>query len=289
MLSLPNVMYTLLNGKNLYAALESPFSDSDNSGITSIAVSSDGSIKKAGKLYSTKGKCACHLLADANGVYAVNYISGSVIKIPDRLILHKGNSVNPTRQSSPHTHFISASPNGTYLFVTDLGTDRIYTYDKDLNYINKTTASAGSGPRHLAFSDDGQFAFCANELSSTVTMYSISDSVLLPIDEKSTLFADARTPSSTAAIRCKGSFVFVSNRGDDSIAMFSFDSKGLTPLKKLDCAGKSPRDFDIIEDLIVCTNELTDNVTVIDKDGNLVFDLKNIIHPLCISYKEAVL
>ena len=284
-LSLPKVMYTVIQDNSLYAILRSPFQGNNDSGIVRIDLSENGDIGTVGEIQSTKGEVGCHLCADNNNLYAVNYISGSVIKLPNRQVIHKGKSVNIARQSSPHTHYINVSPNGKYIYVTDLGTDKIYTYDKNLNCINTTSASLGAGPRHLAFSDDGRYAFCVNELSSTVAMYKISDDKLILVDEKSTLF-ESNTESTASAVRCKGKTVYASNRGDDSVVEFSFDESGLKQEKRYDCGGKSPRDFDVIEELIICTNELSDNVSVIDKKGEVLFELKNIANPLCISYKH---
>ena len=286
-LSLPKVMYTVIKNNSLYAILRSPFSENNDSGIVRIDLCENGSMRTVGEIHSTKGEVGCHLYADNDDLYAVNYISGSVIKLPDTLVIHKGKSVNITRQNAPHTHYINVSPNGKYIYVTDWGTDKIYTYDKNLNCINTTSASLGAGPRHLAFSDDGRYAFCVNELSSTVAMYKISDDKLILVDEKSTLFGG--NPESTeAAVRCKGKFVYASNRGDDSVVELSFDEKGLKQEKRYDCGGKSPRDFDIIEDLIICTNELSDNVSVINKNGEILSELKNIANPLCVSYQHTM-
>lgn len=281
-ISLPKVMYTVIVDTDLYAVLRAPFEGNNNSGIVKLHLRENGSMDTASELFSTKGEVGCHLHIDRDGVYAVNYISGSVIKLPDKLVIHEGKSINTARQEAPHTHFITASPSGNCIFVTDLGTDRIYTYDKDLNCINITPVTAGSGPRHLAFSDDGEYAFCVNELSSTVSMFRLSNETLTLVDEKSTLFGN-NIESTAAAIRCTGKYVYASNRGDDSIMRFSFDESGMKQEKRICCGGKSPRDFNIIEGAIVCTNEVTDNVTVIDNDGNIVFELKNIANPLCIS------
>ena len=286
-LSLPKVMYTVIKNNSLYAILRSPFSENNDSGIVRIDLCENGSMRTVGEIHSTKGEVGCHLYADNDDLYAVNYISGSVIKLPDTLVIHKGKSVNITRQNAPHTHYINVSPNGKYIYVTDLGTDKIYTYDKNLNCINTTSASLGAGPRHLAFSDDGRYAFCVNELSSTVAMYKISDDKLILVDEKSTLFG-GNPESAAAAVRCKGKFVYASNRGDDSVVEFSFDEKGLKQERRYDCGGKSPRDFDIIEDLIICTNELSDNVSVINKNGEILSELKNIANPLCVSYQHTM-
>ena len=284
-LSLPKVMYTVIENNSIYAILRAPFSKNNDSGIVRIDLCEDGRMGAVSKIQSTKGEVGCHLYVNNDAIYAVNYISGSVIKLPDTLVIHEGKSVNITRQDAPHTHYITASPNGKYIYVTDLGTDKIYTYDKNLNCINTTSASLGAGPRHLAFSDDGRYAFCVNELSSTLTMYKISDDKLILVDEKSTLF-ESNTESTASAVRCKGKTVYASNRGDDSVVEFSFDESGLKQEKRYDCGGKSPRDFDVIEELIICTNELSDNVSVIDKKGEVLFELKNIANPLCISYKH---
>ena len=81
------------------------------------------------KPQSTKGIVACHLAESDGSIYCVNYLSGSVIKMPDTVDTHSGHGINPKRQDAPHTHYVCESPDGKYIFVTDLGIDKIFVYN----------------------------------------------------------------------------------------------------------------------------------------------------------------
>ena len=277
-------MYTVIERDRLYAILRSPFEDSEESGIVSFDINKNGELCNQTELTSTQGIVACHLCVREQHVYATNYVSGSVIRLPYILVQHTGHGVHATRQEGPHTHYVTVTPDKAYICVTDLGTDTIVTYDKELNVIRKTDVQAGYGPRHLVFSEDGRYAFCVNELTSTVTMYSYHDGQFTYIDECSTLPETFTGENTAAAIRISNNHVYVSNRGHDSIAQFLITSNKLIRIDIFSCGGKSPRDFDIIDQYVVCTNEKDNSVTVIDqRENNKIIQKIWIEQALCIS------
>lgn len=277
-------MYAVLSGGRLYVILREPFGKNNKeSGIVSFKAES-GVLTDKTDLASTKDEVCCHLCVSNEDIYAANYISGSIIKMPDKLVRHCGGSINPERQGSPHTHFTNFTPDGKYICVADLGTDKIFIYDRELRPVSETAVTPGSGPRHIAFSDNGKYAYCANELSSTVTVLLYDNGKMQPLCEYSTVPCDYRGNNAPAAIRYYGGCVYVSKRGHDSIACFKADGDKLILTDIVPCGGKSPRDFNIWNGRLICTNEESNNACLflINNGGLTLSDEIRIEKPLCV-------
>lgn len=263
-------MYMTIYNNRMYVLLRAPF-ENDESGLVVYDIAFDGSLKKRAEPISTKGVVACHHTVLDGQVYCVNYISGNVVKIPDTIVEHYGKSVNPTRQNSPHTHYVCESPDGNYMFVTDLGLDKILVYNKDLSLASTVDLPKGHGPRHLALSTNGKTVFCVNELKSTVSVLEYLRGELKLIDTVNALPNNFYGQSTSAAIRCSDDMVYVSNRGHDSISILKFSNNKLILKKTISTYGNEPRDFVVIDDLFIVTNQISNNVCVISKDsGNLL-------------------
>lgn len=265
-------MYTVEKDKKLHILLRNPFDENNYSGIYTMDISDSGELLNQSSTISTLGECGCHLCATEDAVYAVNYISGSVVKLNEKLVTHVGKSVHPTRQEKAHTHYVCQSPDGKYILVVDLGMDAIFVYDRDLNEINRVNSPAGNGPRHLIFSDDGTICYCADELSSTISVYRYSNGTLSYVSSYSCLPEGYTKKSTLAAIRQKDGYVYASNRGHDSIAIFKAKGETLETVNIFSCGGNGPRDFDITGDTLICTNENDGSITVFD-----ITDKKNVI------------
>lgn len=277
-------MYTVIYDNKLYVLLRAPYSDNPFSGLVCCNINEDGSLSAPDKPISTKGECACHLYVDGDGVFCVNYISGSIIKMPDKTVTHKGSGVHPTRQSSPHTHFVSVMPDGEHICVTDLGLDTIFVYTKNLDLVSTAKVPEGHGVRHLAFSDDGKYCFAANELESTLSVFEVSGTNLEYKYSKSCLPDGFNEKSTIAAVRYSDGRVYVSNRGHDSIAVFDFADGKLNLAGIYNCGGCEPRDFNIYGDYIVCSNQNSHNLTVIDKNTmQIIYEVNDIKSPLCVN------
>jgi 6-phosphogluconolactonase len=226
------------------------------------AVSSFALDGSAGKLkllntVASNGRDPCHLHVDNAGklLYVANYTGGSVAKFPiqadgslgeaslvDRL---KGSSVNPERQKGPHPHSVNVTDDG-HVLVPDLGQDKVLIYKADLTPAEPSFASIkpGSGPRHMAFHPKGNIAYVLSEMGSSITVLSRDN--MTELQNISTLPKDFSGTSSGAEIQIhpSGKFVYASNRGHDSIAVFSADSKGLLkPVEYVSTQGKTPRGF----------------------------------------------
>jgi 6-phosphogluconolactonase len=217
----------------------------------------------------TRGADPCHLRVDPSGRFIVvaNYTSGHLTVLPIRvdgslspasqLIAHEGASVNPTRQTSPHPHHISIDPSGRRVFVADLGLDQIlaYRFDPLTGMLQRegepTRATPGVGPRQVILHPAMPLAYVLNELASTITIHSLDAETghLAARESVSTVPLGFVGENSGAELQISpsGRFLYASNRGHDSIAVFAIDirtgdlaSRGHTPTM-----GATPRQFEI--------------------------------------------
>ncbi len=276
-------MYMTIFNNKAYIILRSPFKNSKNSGVITYNIDNAGKLISPSKIKSTEGEVACHIAVDGENVYCANYISGSIICLPELLVKHEGKGIDKRRQEAPHAHYVGLTPDRKYICVADLGLDTVFIYDKQLNLYSKAKVPEGHGARHIAFSDDGKYMFCANELKSTVSAFSYADGKLDLIDTVSTLPEYFTKESTVAAIRVNNGKIYVSNRGHDSVSEFEFNGEKLNLIKTMDTKGNSPRDFNFIGKFMICTNELSNNVTVFDIERNFEFcGAYSIDAPLCI-------
>lgn len=275
-------MYMTITDGKMYVLLRAPF-ENGKSGLAICNLDDEGKLSEPIEIVPTRGEVACHLAVEGKSVYAVNYISGSVIQIPDRLVIHNGSSIHPTRQNSAHTHFVAVTPDQKFLCVTDLGMDRIFLYQKDLTLLDAVKIPSGHGPRHLAFHESGQYLFCANELASTVSVLTYMDGTMRLQDTVSVLPDDFHGESTVAAIRCVGDTVYVSNRGHDSVSVLEFADGCLTLKRHKSTHGESPRDFWISGDLLIAANELSDGVALISLSKGCVLGKIDVKRPVCVT------
>jgi 6-phosphogluconolactonase len=220
---------------------------------------------------SSGGAGPCHLVVDRAGrnVLAANYGSVSCCCLPIKtdgslaeptsIIQHKGTSVDKSRQEGPHAHSINVDAKNRFAFCCDLGLDKVLVYRLDAakgtltpNDPPALDMAPGSGPRHFAFHPDGKTAYICGEMAMTITAcdYDADKGILTKKQTLSTLPADAdRKGTSTAevVVHPSGKFVYVSNRGHDSIAIFALDAKtrGLTAVGHQGKGISTPRNFAI--------------------------------------------
>jgi 6-phosphogluconolactonase len=194
------------------------------------------------------------------------------------VLAHAGSSIDPDRQEAPHPHMIAPSPDGRFIYVTDLGTDQVVRYRLDTDSGTlvdplATDMTPGMGPRHFAFSPDGGSMVVIGELDSTLVSFAIGeDGALTPVSGVSTLPADFTGSSSCAHVQFSpdGRFVYGSNRGHDSIAVAAFDkkSRGLEIVDIVPTGGKEPRNFTIDPsgERLLAANQNSDTITVFRRD-----------------------
>ena len=298
----PNPSFLALhpNGKHLYAVNElGKFNGEESGAVSAFSIDRKSAKLKLLNQVSSRGAGPCHISLDKTGkyVFVANYDSGTVAVFPVQsdgqlgkytgYEKHMGSSVNKG-QEGPHAHWIATSPDNQFLLAADLGIDRIliskfhladgaFTPNKPNSGVK---LKAGAGPRHAAFSPSGKFFYVASELNSTVTAYSYSakDGTLHELQVISTLPKDFSGENDVAeiAVHPSGKFLYVSNRGRDSIAVFAVDAvKGkLTPLADIATQGKTPRNFaiDPLGKYLLAANQGSNDIVVFRIDpatGNL--------------------
>ncbi|MEY2877758.1 MAG: 6-phosphogluconolactonase, partial [Verrucomicrobiota bacterium] len=238
---------------------------------------------------SSGGPGPCHLALDATGknLVVANYSGGStaVLRVgaDGRLgaltarIQHVGKSVHPQRQEAPHAHCATLAPDNRFALICDLGLDQVLVYRLDAERGTLTPAATpfarlapGAGPRHLAFRPDGKFAYVINELASTVTTfaYDAASGRLTEVATVSTLPAAYAGKSTTAeiAVHPSGKFLYGSNRGHDTLALFAIDATSgrLTATGHEEIGGKIPRHFalDAAGKIAITENQNSDTMVV---------------------------
>jgi 6-phosphogluconolactonase len=268
----PSFLAVHPNRRFLYAVSEISGSGGERGG----AVAAFSIDRQSGKLtflnrVSSKGAGPCYVTVDQTGktVLVANYGGGSVAALPVKAdgsleeasahIQHTGSSgVNPKRQRAPYAHSINVSPDNRFALAADLGLDQVLVYRLDAAKGTLTPndppfvrTDPGGGPRHFAFHPKGRFAYVINELTSSLSAFSWDPArgVLKPLQTVSTLPKDFQGDNTCAEVQAhpNGRFVYGSNRGHDSIAVFSVDAgKGtLTPVEHVSTQGRTPRNFTI--------------------------------------------
>jgi len=305
------------NGRFLYAVNEIGNYKGPNSGGVS-AFSIDQATGKLTFLneVASRGADPCYITVDKTGKYVLvaNYTGGSVAVFPvladgklgeaSAFVQHIGKGTNPARQEGPHAHSIDLSLDNRFAMVDDLGLDQLLVYKFDSakgsltpNDPPFTKIEAGSGPRHFVLRPDGKFAYVISEMAHTVTVFS-NDAVngkLQVLQTITTLPKDftGRNDDAEIEVHPSGKFLYASNRGDDSIAIYTIDpSKGtLTQVGIVHTGGKEPRSFEIdpTGTLLFAENQNSNTVVLfkIDaKTGQLTPTEKvlEVASPVCLKF-----
>ena len=301
------------NGKYLYAVNEA----GQSSMVSAFAI--DAANEKLIPLNQLPalGEDPCYISFDRSGkyVFIANYSSGNIAVFPilpdgklgehTALVQNVGTlGPNKERQEGPRAHWIEASPDNHFLLVADLGLDEVLLYRFDAatgsvtpNQPAFVRLKPGAGPRHIAFHPNGKFVFVAGEVDSTVTSFSFdaNKGTLKQIGTLSTLPAcySGRNDVAEIAIHPNGKFLYVSNRGHDSIAVFAIQpGKGtLTLVAHVPTGGKEPRHFAIDPNgkFLLAENQLSDNIAEFHIDprtGKLTptSEVISVPSPVCLQF-----
>jgi 6-phosphogluconolactonase len=282
------------NGKFLYAIDADQFGGDENEFVASYGIEGrNGKLTKLNR-QTAHGTASCYLDIDATGKTAVvaNYSTGSVAALPVQedgslgpavtFIQHRGSSVDPARQTGPYAHSIVISPDNRFALAADLGIDRILIYRLDSATAKLTpndaqpfaTVSPGSGPRHLTFHPNGKRLYVINELLNTVAFFDYASETgrLTQRQQIATLPADFSGTSHTADLKITpdGKFLYGTNRGHDSIAIFRIADDGQLSLVTIEPSlGKGPQNLLITPDghWLLCANMPGNNVAVFAIDA----------------------
>lgn len=264
----PSFLALSPNRKNLYAVNElDSFMGAKSGAVSAFSIHASSKLT-LDNVVSSGGTGPCNAAVDHTGqvLFVANYDSGSVATFrisPDGTlskaisnIYYSGHGTNPERQEAAHTHCTTVSPDNHYVLVNDLGLDRIMVYRFDPNTAKLTandppfySALPGSGARNFTFHPNGRWAYSANEMGNSVDglNWDSRTGTLTRFQNISTLpksFKGENT-AATVVIHPNGLWAYISNRGDNSIAVFSIDAANgkLRPIQFISCGGKMPRNF----------------------------------------------
>jgi 6-phosphogluconolactonase len=278
----------------LYAVAEVENLGKKEGGIVAFGLDpKTGELKKLNDL-TTGGGAACHVSVNPAGDHAViaNYGGGSCAffslkptgELDSRVgfYQHEGKGPNAKRQEKAHAHCGYYHPKGTYAYVCDLGLDKVKVYPAGSAHGGVSTQihadidlPPGSGPRHLAMTPTADYLFVCGELDSTANVIKMEPdgSTGKVIQSVSTLPGGRPVPGNSTAeivLHPSGKFLYVSNRGHNSIATFSWDGAKLSPVGWTSDGIKTPRNFNVTPDgkwMLVASQD-GDSVKVFEIDPN---------------------
>lgn len=242
---------------------------------------------------STEGDYPCYVEVDKTGkwVFAGNYGTGNftMFAVDDtgalapatHKISHHGTGADPKRQEGPHVHSTNISPDNKFLYVPDLGIDKVMIYAFDATKGSLDPAPAvdaesrpGSGPRHMAFHPAKPWVYLIEEISGTVVTYSYQGDRFKELQRVSSLEKNTSGDAGSADIHVSpdGLFLYASNRGEyNNIAIYRIDQKAgtLASIGFQPVLGKGPRNFTIDPSgkFLLSANQGTDDVTVFARDA----------------------
>jgi len=301
------------SGQFLYAVSE--WGEPDGDHVVAFAIDpSDGGLTRLNR-QSSGGKGPCQLVVDPSGqwVLVANYSSGAVATLRiledgslgsiSACIQHEGGSVNPDRQAGPHVHSVNLTPDASRAMVADLGLDKVMVYRFDSgdgslvpNDPPWATVEPGAGPRHLAFSPSGERVYLLNEMAASLTVFRYDASTgglaaVQTIDMQPDGYEGARS-GAEVVVHPNGRFVYASNRGDHSIALFEVDPQEgtLTALGAVSSGGRNPRNFalDPSGRYLFVANQGSNNVVAfrVGDDGRLTRTSMEVTvpRPVCVRF-----
>ncbi len=311
----PSFLATHPSGRVLYAVSET--APPEGGSLVAFRIDpADGSLDVIDRAPS-HGGAPCHVSVDAGGrhVYVANYLSGTVAvyaleddgRFGELIATHQHHGGGPTtRQQGPHAHSIVPGPVSDSVYAADLGTDRVSHYvhvrqpDGDGFVLrDEVVLDAGAGPRHLTFHPESPVGFLVCELDSTIVTLGLdlADGRLARRRSQSTLPDDFEGESIAAEVRVHptGRYVYVSNRGHDSIAVFGFvgPDEPLEPLGHVRSGGRTPRNFAVHPSgrALLVANQDSDTVVPFEIDisngvPRQVHGTYSVSEPVCLTTLE---
>jgi 6-phosphogluconolactonase len=283
----PSFLAVHPNRRFLYSVSES--TGASNGFVNAFAIESNTGMLTFLNQQPSAGRGPCHLAVDKAGacLLVANYGSGSIASLPIRTdgslgppatsIQHHGSSVDPKRQQGPHAHSVGFDPANRRAFCADLGLDKLFVYQFDPAIATLTpndpsfaTVKPGAGPRHFVFSPNGRRVYAISEMGSTITAfdYDPQRGALTEFQTVSTLpntFTGTNT-GAEIAIHPNGKFLYGSNRGDNSIAVFAIDNATgkISLIEHQSTLGKTPRMFaiDPTGNLLLAANQDSNSIVV---------------------------
>jgi len=316
----PSFLAVHPNGKYLYAVNEiSTFNGGAGGAVSAFSINAKTGALKLLDQVPTRGAGPCHVSLDKNGAYVLvaNYDGGSIASFAvhddgslgtaSGFVQHSGSGPDKERQEGPHAHWIGTSPDNRFALAVDLGLDQVIAYGFDSSkgiftpmLSGFAKVKPGAGPRHLAFHPNGKFAYVLSEMDSSVTVFSYQakNGAFSSLQTISALPKDyaGRKEAAEIAVDPSGKFLYTSNRGHDSMAIFEINpAKGtLKSLGQVLSGGQTPRHFaiDPTGNYLLAENEESNNIVVFHIDpatGNLTPTGQTIEvpSPVCLTFVAA--
>lgn len=293
------------DGRFLYSVVGEKRDVGHGSSAVRFPVSADGRLGEMQRLAALPCEAPCHvsLSKDGSRVFTASYLSATVCSLKAdgsdlKSYVFPDDEVGPNakRQKKAYAHFTFLTPDGSRLGVVDLGCDRIRFFDPETLAVDPSLeikADRGDGPRHAAWSKDGRFLFVLNELGSSVASYAFDGKSFAKVGKWSMLpdgfdrwEADGETLATKAAaikLTADGAVLLASNRGHDSIAIFSVDpaTGALARRNVAKLTGRFPRDFELMpgERFAVVGHKMSDEIQVY-RFGRADFSLTPVGKPI---------
>lgn len=308
----PSYLAPSADGKFVYAVSEF---NNEQAAANAFAFDKEKGTFKLLNSQKTGGEDPCYIITNGKNVITANYSGGSISVFPiakdgsllpaSDIIKFEGSGADKERQEKPHLHCVRITPDGKYMFADNLGTDQIHKFiiNPNADAENKESflkegspaafkVEAGSGPRHLTFAPNGNYAYLINELSSTVIAFGYKDGSL---EEIQTIAADTVGAKGSGDIHISpdGKFLYASNRlKADGIAIFRIDSEnGKLTKTGYQLTGIHPRNFIITPNgkylLVACRDSNAIQVYERNTDTGLLSDIHKDIKvdkPVCIKF-----
>ncbi|WP_404329685.1 lactonase family protein [Mesobacillus maritimus] len=290
--------------------LYSVVKEGESGGVAAFSLSEDAAQLRELNRTLESGASPCHVITGPNqSVLATNYHKGTVtyyksnedgsITAPLSFAKHEGSGPDP-RQEKAHTHYSGYTPDGKYIVVAELGIDQIITYrleNGQLVEVTRLATKPGSGPRHLTFHPREPYAYVMTEFSSEliVLKYNQNDG---SFEQKQVISAlpdsfNENNQGSAIHITSDGKFVYVANRGHDSIAVFEVNQETyqLSLIEHVSTEGNWPRDFmlDPSENFLIVANQNSSNLVLYSREqtnGKLSLLQKDVTvpDPVCVKF-----
>jgi len=305
------------DGKFLFSVNRGSMEGKDEWGsVTSFAIEQHTGKLRELKSQFSYGDSPCHVSVHPSGkyIFVSHYKSGNFVVLPvdeegivgepTANIQLKGKGAIMPRQEQPHTHSVVPSLDGQYIYVSDLGLDKILIYKFDVSTGTVEPAAQpfvrtipGAGPRHFTFNPNGDIGFSAEEISSSICSYKVDkESGSLQLIHRLPALPTAFFGENSCAdvhTSANGKYVYISNRGYNGLAMYKVSGSGkMKNIGYMPTIGERPRSFlpDPKGAFMLVANRDSDeiNIFIMEKDGTLTDSDRylSVPSPVCIKYLE---
>jgi len=305
-----NPSYVTVNRSN--SVVYSVNEDGEKSNVSSFKyIPSTGKLQQMNKR-DAEGADPCYIINDDKNVIVANYTGGSIavfgkkndgsLTDAKQVVKHTGSSINTSRQEKAHVHMVYFSPDKKYVFVNDLGVDKIFIYnyapdggEKTLTLKETVAVKPGSGPRHLVFHPNGLFVYLVNELSGTVDVFSYMKEKMVLIQELTLNAKDCNDFNGAAHISFSNDskYLYVTNRGDaNNVTVYKVHANGMmNQVQQISTMGEGPRQFviDPTDNYLLMANQNANTIVIFkrDKTTGLLSDTGkriDICSPVCLVF-----